>query len=300
MRSKFHSKVIIGTWSLSGDLGKISKKNIYNSIEHSLKKNFFEFDTAPTYGRGKIDKVLAEICKGEKKIKINTKCGYDSDGYKTFTIDHIKKSIDTSLNKFGRINTLFLHNPRKEIKNWPFLINFLLEYKKNNHINHIGISLARDFYFNKKIMNKFDYLQDEINLLRPYAINKLKDLNLKIMARSPLASGCLSEKLSENSKFSKQDYRSSWLGKKTRLKNILFQIKEVKKITGQNLRSFSKIFLLKNKNVNKVIFGIKNPIHVNEIEKDLNNLKMIRKEKIKQIFELSSNNYNLPKNARGY
>ncbi len=300
MKSKYHSKVIIGTWSLSGDLGKISKKNIYNSIEQSLKKNFFEFDTAPTYGFGKMDKVLAEICKGEKKIKINTKCGYDTNSFKTFEIDDIKKSIDVSLRKFGRINTLFLHNPRKEIKNWHLLINFLSEYKKNNHVKHIGISLARDFYFSRKIMNKFDYLQDEINLLRPHAINKLKGLNPKIMARSPLASGCLSEKLSNNSKFSKQDYRNSWLGKKTRLKNILFQIKEVKKITGQNLRSFSKIFLLKNKNINKVIFGIKNPSHINEIEKDLNNLKITNKEKIKKIFELSRNNYNLPKNVRGY
>ena len=300
MKNKYRSKVIIGTWSLSGDLGKISKKNIYNSIEKSLKKKFFEFDTAPTYGLGKIDTILSEICKGEKKIKINTKCGYNNNGIKTFAIDDIKKSVDSSLIKFDRINTLFLHNPRKEIKDWNYLINFLLDYKKNNHIKNIGISLARDFYFNKKTMNRFDYLQDEINLLRPQAINKLKDFNSKIMARSPLASGCLSEKLSLNSKFSKKDYRNSWLGKKNRLKNILFQIKEIQKITGKNLRSFSKIFLLKNKHINKVIFGIKNPDHVDEIEKDINNFKMIDNEKNIQIFSLAKNNYNLPKNMRGY
>ena len=40
MKSKYHSKVIIGTWSLSGDFGKISKKNIYSSLEQALKKIF--------------------------------------------------------------------------------------------------------------------------------------------------------------------------------------------------------------------------------------------------------------------
>lgn len=300
MKSKYHSKVIIGTWSLSGDLGKISKKNIYKSIEQSLSKNFYEFDTAPTYGSGKIETILGEICNGEKKIKINSKCGYNMHGIKTFALDDIKKSIDLSLKKFHKINTLFLHNPRNEIKNWSSLINFLLDYKRYKHVKNIGISVARDYYFNKKIMNSFDYLQDEINLLRPQVINKLKSFNLKIMARSPLASGCLSEKLSINSKFSQNDYRNSWLGNKSRLKNILLQVEEIQKITGKNLRSFSKIFLLKEKKINKVIFGIKKPIHVDEIEKDLQNLEIVDQKKINLIFKLARNNFNLPAKIRGY
>jgi aryl-alcohol dehydrogenase-like predicted oxidoreductase len=300
MKSKYHSKVIIGTWSLSGDFGKISKKNIYSSLEQALKKNFFEYDTAPTYGYGSIETVLSEICKGDKRIKINTKCGYNSLGTKTFAIDDIKKSIDQSLKKFEKINTLFLHNPRTEIKNWSLLINFLLSYKKKKYINNIGISLARDYYFNKKIMNSFDFIQDEINLLRPQAITKLKNFKPKIMARSPLASGCLSEKLTISSKFSKNDYRKSWLGKKTRLKHVLFQIEEIKKITGKNLRSFSKIFLIKEKNINKVIFGIKNPSHINEIEKDLNNLTIISQKQKNLILNLAKKNFNLPMNFKGY
>ena len=300
MKSKYHSKVIIGTWSLSGDLGKIPKKNIYKSIEQCLKKNFYEFDTAPTYGSGKMETILGEICNGEKKIKINSKCGYNTSGTKTFALDDIKNSIDLSLKKLHRINTLFLHNPRKEIKNWSSLIKFLFEYKRSKLIKNIGISLARDYYFNKKIMNSFDYLQDEINLLKPLPINKLKSFNSKIMARSPLASGCLSGKLSINSKFSQNDYRNSWLGNRSRLKNILFQVGEIQKITGKNLRQFSKIFLLKEKKINKVIFGIKKSIHVDEIEKDLQNLEMVDKEKISLIFKLARNNFNLPAKIKGY
>ena len=300
MENKYHSKVIIGTWSLSGDFGKISKKNVYSSLEQSLKKNFFEFDTAPTYGFGRIEAILSEICKGDKRIKINTKCGYNAFGTKSFDIEDIKKSIDQSLKKFEKINTIFLHNPRTEIKNWSLLIKLLLSYKKKKYINNIGISLARDYHFDKKIMNSFDFLQDEINLLRPQAITKLKNFKPKIMARSPLASGCLSEKLTIRSKFSKNDYRKSWLGNEIRLKNILFQLEEIKKITGKNLRSFSKMFLLNEKKINKVIFGIKNSNHVNEIESDLKNLKIIGQEKKKLILNLAKKNFNLPMNTKGY
>jgi len=300
MVKKYQNKVIIGTWSLSGDFGAVNKKNIISSIEESLKNNFFEFDTAPTYGLGKIENILSAITKGEKKIKINTKCGYNSDIVKTFSIKDIKKSVDLSLKKFGKINTLFLHNPRNEVKNWLKLIKLLKEYKKYKHIKNIGISLARDYFFSKNIMNSFDYLQDEINLLRPQNIDKLRYFKPQIMARSPLASGCLSEKLSKNSKFSNNDYRKKWLGKKNRLSNILLQIDQIKKITGNNLRQFSKCFLLQEKNISKVIFGIKSPAHAIELSNDIKNFKQVSGKKIKLIKILAKNNFNLPKNIIGY
>ena len=256
MENKYYSKVVIGTWSLSGDLGKISKKNVYETIEVALKNNFFEFDTAPTYGLGKMELILGEITSGEKKIKINTKCGYNSENIKTFLINDIKRSIDKSLKSLGKINTLFLHNPRNEIKSWSNIIKFLNDYKKNNHIKNIGISLARNYYFSEDILNSFDYIQDEINLLRPNSLEKLKNCKSKIMARSPLASGCLSEKLSLKSKFLQNDYRNSWLGKKKRLKNILFQIEQIKKITGNNLRQFSKKSSTKAYNTCKISYPL--------------------------------------------
>ena len=300
MSEKYFSKIVIGTWSLSGDFGNVSRKNIYSSIEESLKKNFFEFDTAPIYGFGKIETILGKVLKGEKKVKINTKCGYNSKNIKTFSINDIRRSVDLSLKKFDKINTLFLHNPRNEIKNWSNLIKVLLEYKKHKHINNIGISLARDFYFNKKIMNSFDFIQDEINLLRPQSIDKLKFFKPKIMARSPLASGCLSEKLSKKSKFTKNDHRNKWLSNKLRLKNILLQINEIKKISGNNLKMFSKNFLFQEKNIDKIIFGIKSPKHIIELNNDINNFKPISIIERKLIKKLAINNFNLPKNFKGY
>ena len=79
--------------------------------------------------------ILAEIVKHEKFIKINTKCGYNENSIKTFNISDLRRSVDSSLVKFGKINILFLHNPRNEVKDWRRVIKVLNEYKKNNLIN---------------------------------------------------------------------------------------------------------------------------------------------------------------------
>jgi aryl-alcohol dehydrogenase-like predicted oxidoreductase len=300
MFNKYFSKVVIGTWSLSGDLGFVSKKNVISTIEACVENNFLEFDTAPTYGKGFVYKILKDVLKNVNGVKINTKCGYNSHFVKTFKIQDVIDSIDNSLHVFKKINTLFLHNPRNEIKEWSKLFNILNAYKKKNFINSIGISFARDCYFEKKIMNQFDYFQDEINLMRPQSIDFLSSFKAKLMARSPLASGCLSGNLNINSKFSKNDYRSSWLNDKARLKNILFQIDQLKKIFPRNLRAMSKFFLLQNKNISKVIFGIKNPSHIKELKKDINSIQSINKSQIMKLHHLFESNFKLPKNTYGY
>jgi len=300
LKNKLNQKIVIGTWSLSGDFGKVDKKTVYRSLEKCIEHNFLEFDTAPTYGGGIMHKILADMVRHNKNIKINTKCGYDSNFIKTFKSSDIKRSIELSLNKFGKINTLFLHNPRNEIKNWTNMIAIINEYKKTNEIKKIGISLARDHYFEKNIMNKFDYLQDEINLFRPKNLDFLGSLKPKIMARSPLASGCLSGKLTINSKFILSDYRSTWLSNKKRLKNILFQLNEINKITNGKTRRFAKHFLLQNQKIDKVIFGIKKPKHVYELLQDIQNLEQKIKELSKKIIELANLNFNLDKNLTGY
>ena len=49
---------------------------------------------------------------------------------RTYKIDEIKKGIENTLEKFGRINALQLHNPRNEIKKWDLIIEMFNYYKK--------------------------------------------------------------------------------------------------------------------------------------------------------------------------
>ena len=61
------SKLGFGTWGLSGDAyGHISVKESKNLINYSYKKGVNYYDTAPSYGYGKVEKILSEILKKKK------------------------------------------------------------------------------------------------------------------------------------------------------------------------------------------------------------------------------------------
>jgi aryl-alcohol dehydrogenase-like predicted oxidoreductase len=279
-------KIVLGTWSLSGDLGPVNTEKTYQLIDHSIKKGFKEFDIAPTYGFGKIDKIFSEFKK--ENLKINTKIGYDSNRKKNFSISVLKKSVHVSYHYHGVLNTVFLHNPRYEIKDWNKIINFMNGLKKKNIIKFMGISLARDYCPEINILNEFDVIQDEINILRRGDLLNKKN-NFKLMARSPLATGILSNKFNINSKFSTQDYRYNWL-KGKRKKIILSQVDALKKIFGKNITNTSYSYLLHNNNIDKIIFGFKDILQLENIFK-VTTLKKLSKKKINLLLELSKKNY---------
>lgn len=291
----FFKKIIIGTWSISGDLGKISRKQRYQLIEKCIQNGFLEFDIAPTYGEGKIDTFFSNL--KNFKLKINTKFGYNKNFHKDFTISNLKKSLDSSLKLHEKINIIFLHNPRNEIKNWDKIIYFLKDIKKQKLVKNIGISLARDFYPPVSILNEFDYVQDEINLLRNSIL--LSKINkFKIIARSPLATGILADNFSKKKKYEKKDYRYNWLYGE-RLNNIYHQLEALKVVLGKNLQEYAYLFLLTNLKINKIICGFKNYNQFEELLK-INYIEKLNKNKILQIYKLQKNNFNISNKIKIY
>ena len=289
------NKIVIGAWSLSGDLGKIDKKQIFKTIEYCIQNNLKEFDIAPTYGFGLIDKIFSKDKNYD--LKINTKIGYDKNRKKNFSINVLKKSVEKSLKFHNKINTIFLHNPRYEITNWYKVIDFLNNLKKQELVKNIGISLARDFYFSSKILNRFDFVQDEVNLLRASHLSENKN-KFKFMARSPLATGILSKNFNENRRYYKNDYRFRWL-RGSRKKNIIKQKKLLIKIFGNNLTTVSYSYLFFNKNIDKIIFGLKNVKQVKNLL-EFKNLKKINLYKIKQYRNLYDKKFGFSDNDEVY
>ena len=286
-------KIVIGSWSFSGNLGKTNSRDSHEAIICSIENNIKYFDTAPVYGNGKVDKLLSVY---KEHISVNTKCGYNSNGSKkTFKKNDIKASLEKSLKLFNKINILYLHNPREEIKDWDEIISLMQDLKKQKLINYTGISLARGYYFNKDILSQFDYIQDDLNLLRLGNLKYLTKLKTKIVARSPLATGLLTDKFNSKTKFSRNDYRNEWC-KGERFKNILKQVNEIKKINGKNrdISEFAQLYLLQNKNINLINFGVKNKKQVNSLL-NLLKKKKITKKMSNNLFKLLQNNYNISK-----
>ena len=261
------SKVVIGTWPLSGDYGSVNIDEIQKNLEFCYKNGFKEFDTAPNYGDGFMEFCLGRIFHEKTDVRINTKIGNLPFGGKNFDMKKLKNSFNESLKRLKRksICTLFLHNPRNDILNYDEILNFMEGLKKENIIEFVGLSKAKGFDYDSVVdLNRFDVIQDDVNLLYLDSISKQKPTKAIFMARSPLASGLLSGKITKNTKFTNDDHRHLWL-KEERLESLLRRIDVIKKNSEIDLPTLAMKFVLNLENVDKVIFGVKKIEHVKKI-----------------------------------
>ena len=106
------------------------------------------------------------------------------------------------------------------------------------------------------------------------------------MARSPLASGLLSGKITLDTKFSNDDHRNSWL-KEERLKSLLKRIDIIKQNSDMELNSLAIKFLLNLESIDKIIFGIKKIEHIKNIMDIASDYKLDNDiiQKLKELYK---------------
>ena len=289
-----NSKIIIGTWPLSGDYGKIEFNQAKHVLEYCYHLGIKEFDTAPNYGDGIMESYLGDIFSDKNDVLINTKIGNMPFKEKSYEISDLKHSFNESLKRLKKnsINILFLHNPRNEITDYAPIMEFLHDLKDKKIINQFGLSKAKNFNYEKYVdLNEFDVIQEDVNLLYLNAIRSTKNTKNTLMARSPLASGLLSGNITEKTIFQKDDHRSDWLHGK-RLESLIKRINEIKKISDIELSELAIRFLLNHNSINKVIFGIKTKEHIENI---MTNSKKTELDPllINKLFELFETDFGL-------
>ena len=282
------SKIVIGTWPLSGDYGNVTLENVQKSLEFCHHNGFNEYDTAPNYGNGFMEFCLGNIFQNNSNIKINTKIGNFPFGEKSFELEKLKKSFNESLKRLKRksIATLFLHNPRNEISDYDKIIDYMESLKKENIIEFVGLSKAKGFNYSDVNLDRFDVIQDDVNLLYLDAIEKEESKKSIFMARSPLASGLLSGNMTKNTKFSNNDQRHSWL-KEERLESLLRRVEVIKKKSDIDTLTLAMKFVLNHEKIDKVIFGIKKIEHIKKILEVIEDYRLDSSEmnKIKQLYD---------------
>lgn len=273
VQKKNLKKIIFGTWPISGDYSKVKDNESIKLLKLAYQNGIKEFDTAPNYGSGRAELLVGKAFENIRfKPKINTKIGNSHDRKKNFNLKKIKSTFEKSLKalKVKKINILFLHNPKK-ISNLSNIMIFLKKLKKEKKINDYGISITKDYKYNKQFLKKFKNIQLDHNIIYiDMALNKYFK-NKYIYARSPFASGTI---FLENKKFfSKNDFRYKWLNKE-RKKNIINQLKLIKNRYKKNILDLALSFSYKDKYVDKIICGISKK---SQLYRLLNQLKNIKK-----------------------
>ena len=300
------SKIGFGTWGLSGDAyGSISIKKSKKLLKHAFKNKINFYDTAPSYGYGKVEQILSSLIKNKRnKIFLSTKVGLHKKKNTAFNqIDlfnfkpyFIKKQLNESLKRLqtSYVDVLFLHSPTiLNCKNIIQIKKLMDELKKAGKIRFSGISpkSPKDgIYFLSKA--KFDFVQLNFNLIDHrifetgiYELCRKK--NIKIVARTPFNLGFLAKKhnLNKIKKNKKNDHRSRWNLQQLKIWNNSYDL--FSDLAKKNsMASLALRYCLSFKSVFAVIPGMMSFENINENSKKINTRKLENKilSKIKRIY----------------
>ena len=297
------SEIGFGAWAISGrGYGPTDDKDSIRALRRALDLGVNFIDTADIYGDGHSEELIGRVLRerNDKEAIIATKFGWDfyRDGgiRSNLRRNYISFALEKSLKRLGRewIDIYQIHNSKPDDIERDNVYETLDELKKQGKIRFYGVSA---YYIEDGIeaikTGKPDTIQIIYNILEPEAENKLLPLALKkdvgIIAREPLASGLLTGKYDENSKFPKTDHRHGWDKKfleegARKVSKLKFLEKE-----GQTLIQAALRFSLSHKAVSVVIPGAKT---INQVEENISAAEAeLSSDELKRIRELYRNNF---------
>lgn len=263
-------KIVVGTWPLSGDFGARSPSEAEAVLNAAYEAGIRRFDVAPNYGLGYAESLIGMVFAGVNDIEIYTKAGNRPFSGKDFCSDAIIESVEQSLKRLRRdsIEGVFLHNPREEAGDCSEALQALDALKKAGKISKAGISGAKGYDYSHAPVNLIDIFQQDANLLY---LNELQGApsGTLFFARSPLATGILSGRLSMDTVFPFDDHRSGWL-KGDRLASMMGRLDAIQKVLppDTSLHSAARRFLLGRDDIHHIVCGVNNVCHIDDIVDD--------------------------------
>jgi len=212
------SEIGLGCWAIGSEWGDVTATDAREVLKASLDNGVNFFDTADVYGDGRSEKFVGELIKStSEKIFVATKAGrrlnpHTPEGY---NLKNIEKFIDRSLTNLGVdcIDLLQLHCPPSEICPKKETYEMMDDLVKLGKIANYGVSV-------EKVSEAMDAIQFQnvksiqiiFNIFRQKPaetfFKEAAKRDVSIIARVPLASGLLTGKMNQGSKFPQNDHRN--------------------------------------------------------------------------------------------
>lgn len=215
------SEIGLGTWQLGGaDWGAVDDKEAFSILKTFTANGGNFIDTADVYGLGISEKVIGKFKKTvNEQIYVATKLGRRNDkGFgwpQNFTYDSMKQQVESSLENLD-VPQLFLEQlhciPTEELRKGE-VFQHLRKLQDQNYIAHWGVSVETSEEALLCLEQEgIASLQIIFNLFRQHVADeifaKAKAKDVAIIVRVPLASGLLTGKFDEHTKFAEKDHRN--------------------------------------------------------------------------------------------
>lgn len=215
------AEVGLGTWQLgSADWGNVSEDKAFEILSKFTELGGNFIDTADVYGSGLSEKFIGKFIKETKAdVRVATKLGRRSDkeyGWpENFTYDSMLDHVEDSLNRL-HMNSLFLEQlhciPKDELQR-GIVFDHLRRLQDEGYIDNWGASVESiDEALICLDEEGISSLQVIFNIFRQNVAKELFEKaaakNVGIIVRVPLASGLLTGKFTEDTKFGFDDHRN--------------------------------------------------------------------------------------------
>jgi aryl-alcohol dehydrogenase-like predicted oxidoreductase len=278
------SDISYGLWGMSGWSGSDDRQSL-DSLQLSIDSGCNFFDTAWDYGKGKSDGLLGEIMarNSDKRLYAASKIPPANDKWPAlptykyldvFSPAHVIEYADLIRKKL-RVESIDLLQFHVWDDTWtdePEFLSTVEKLKDGGWIRYFGLSLNRwepENGLRALHTGLVDVVQVIYNIFDQAPEDKLlpicQELNVGVIARVPLDEGSLGGKMTFETRFPKDDWRSLYFGPEN-LANTVQRVEKLKKIlpAGMTLPEMSLRFILSHPAVSTAIVGMRSPEHVRQ------------------------------------
>jgi len=215
------SEVGLGTWQLgSADWGAVNEDEAFRILQTFVNAGGNFIDTADVYGMGISERLIGKFLKTlNQEVYVATKLGRRGDrdyGWpQNFSYDVMRRQVEDSLQHLG-LNQLFLEQlhciPTEEMRSGK-VFDHLRKLSEEGLIRYWGASVETSEEALICLEQEgISSLQIIFNLFRQHVADevfaKAREKNVALIVRVPLASGLLTGKFNENTRFSEKDHRN--------------------------------------------------------------------------------------------
>ena len=215
--------IAYGTWQFGGDWGDVDESAAIGAIRQALDLGINFFDTAQAYGFGVSERILGraladELRSRRAELVIATKGGLSMEGgelHRDASPAFVRRGVEESLENLGieYIDLFQMHwpDPSTPFAETAEALGALVDEGKIRHIGVSNFDVAQMAEFSRT--RPVETLQPPYHLFRrdiereilPYC----SEHDIGVLAYGPLAHGLLGGRMTEDTTFPENDWRSS-------------------------------------------------------------------------------------------
>lgn len=209
------SEIGLGCWQFGGDFGPIDADTVNNIIDTALQQGVNFFDTADVYGAGASESYLGEALGQRDDIIIGTKYGRGPGTYPDgYSLSDLRDALRRAQDRLQRdsIDLIQLHCIPESVTAQGDIFEWLRTVQQEGLVKNFGASvetvadalvcLQQDGLTSLQVIFNI-FRQKLVEELLPQAVSA----DVGLIVRLPLASGLLSGKYSEDTRFADTDHR---------------------------------------------------------------------------------------------